>query len=186
MLIANSGAILLTGWTGFPDIPPNRQTDSSAGGPRSSPLLRAITRRKFLSPRPRDETGGLARSIDILKRGAVADGGASWVKSNAAPSSPASCRARPRSPSSGNGSCPASCRCWAAVSQASTCSRGILSASRAIAAYGLAEGSGSAEAFAMCEGLVGQCAQERKVVTLTSLPPDYLRIASGLGSRLRQ
>src|SRR5208283_980305 len=42
--------------------------------------------------------------------------------------------------------------------------------------------SGSAEAFAMGEGLVGQCAQERKVVTLTSLPPDYLRIASGLGA----
>ena len=31
------------------------------------------------------------------------------------------------------------------------------------------------------EGLVGQCAQERRTVTLSNLPPDYLRIASGLG-----
>ena len=35
--------------------------------------------------------------------------------------------------------------------------------------------------FALGEGLVGQCARERKAVTLSSLPPDYLRISSGLG-----
>ena len=39
-----------------------------------------------------------------------------------------------------------------------------------------------AESFGLGEGLVGQCAQERKTVTLTDLPPDYLRIASGLGA----
>ncbi len=31
------------------------------------------------------------------------------------------------------------------------------------------------------EGLVGQCARERRTLALTNLPPDYLRIASGLG-----
>ena len=31
------------------------------------------------------------------------------------------------------------------------------------------------------EGLVGQCAQERRTLALTNLPPDYLRISSGLG-----
>jgi len=30
-------------------------------------------------------------------------------------------------------------------------------------------------------GLVGQCAQERRTLTLTNLPADYLRISSGLG-----
>ena len=36
--------------------------------------------------------------------------------------------------------------------------------------------------FGLGEGLVGQCAQERKAVALTNLPPGYLRIGSGLGS----
>src|SRR6185436_14319667 len=30
-------------------------------------------------------------------------------------------------------------------------------------------------------GLVGQCAQERRTLALTNLPPDYLRLSSGLG-----
>src|SRR5258708_29507228 len=32
------------------------------------------------------------------------------------------------------------------------------------------------------EGLVGQCALEKRKVLLTNPPPDYLRISSGLGS----
>jgi two-component system sensor histidine kinase/response regulator len=53
---------------------------------------------------------------------------------------------------------------------------------RRIAAYGLADSDASADSFRSGEGLVGQCAQERKSITLTNLPPDYLRIASGLGA----
>src|SRR5262249_49771396 len=47
--------------------------------------------------------------------------------------------------------------------------------------YGLTEAAASAASFNLGEGLVGQCARERQPATLTSLPPDYLRIASGLG-----
>jgi signal transduction histidine kinase/CheY-like chemotaxis protein len=51
-----------------------------------------------------------------------------------------------------------------------------------IATYGLAGDAKTADSVAMGEGLVGQCAKERAPVSLTSLPPDYLRIGSGLGS----
>ena len=50
-----------------------------------------------------------------------------------------------------------------------------------MSAYGLADSAGSASPIRLGEGLVGQCAQERQVIALTNLPPDYLRIASGLG-----
>jgi len=52
---------------------------------------------------------------------------------------------------------------------------------RRIASYGLTPGESSGESFRPGEGLIGQCARERKPVSLTDLPPDYLRIASGLG-----
>ena len=50
-----------------------------------------------------------------------------------------------------------------------------------VSAYGLADTSDSASSIRLGEGLVGQCARERKVIALTNLPPDYFRIASGLG-----
>ena len=49
-----------------------------------------------------------------------------------------------------------------------------------IAGYGLAEGD-SPHTFQLGEGLAGQCARERKPVMLRHLPPDYLRVSSGLG-----
>src|SRR6185503_5571538 len=52
---------------------------------------------------------------------------------------------------------------------------------RRVAEYGLAE-TATTDHFAAGEGFVGQCARERKTVTLTNLPPNYLRIASGLGA----
>src|SRR5262249_12102066 len=38
-----------------------------------------------------------------------------------------------------------------------------------------------AEEFALGEGLVGQCALERQKIALGNVPPDYVRISSGLG-----
>jgi len=35
--------------------------------------------------------------------------------------------------------------------------------------------------FRLGEGLIGQCARDRRIVHLTELPPDYIRIHSGLG-----
>ena len=47
--------------------------------------------------------------------------------------------------------------------------------------YGLADASAAASSVRLGEGLVGQCAHERRATTLTHLPPGYFRIASGLG-----
>ena len=53
---------------------------------------------------------------------------------------------------------------------------------RRAGAYGLAVDAQSAATFGLGEGLVGQCARDGRPVTLTNLPPDYLRIASGVGA----
>ncbi|MFN0126973.1 MAG: response regulator [Verrucomicrobiales bacterium] len=128
-----------------------------------------------------DETGGLARSVEVLKQGAAEMHEQRWVKSHAS-------------------------KLMGELQGAATLAEfgqrlvsglvPLLGGGVAgfylfeenpdrlerIAAYGLAEGGNSAAAFGMGAGLVGQCAQERKAVTLTNLPPDYLRIASGLGA----
>ena len=49
-----------------------------------------------------------------------------------------------------------------------------------VSGFGLADGAG-AETVGLGEGLVGQCGRERRMIVLTDLPPDYLRIESGLG-----
>lgn len=128
-----------------------------------------------------DETGVLARSVDVLKRGAAAMDEQRWVKSNASQitgelqGAPSLAEFGQRLlsglvPALGGG---------VAGFYVRDENNGHL---RRVAAYGLAEGAGSAEAFVVGQGLVGQCAQECKAVTLSSLPPDYLRIASGLGA----
>ena len=51
-----------------------------------------------------------------------------------------------------------------------------------IASYGLGDGKEARRTFALGEGLIGQCAQDRRAIGLTDLPPEYLGISSGLGS----
>jgi signal transduction histidine kinase/CheY-like chemotaxis protein/HAMP domain-containing protein len=52
---------------------------------------------------------------------------------------------------------------------------------RLLASYAHPERSSVRERFWLGEGLVGQCALEREKIVITSAPPDYVRIASGLG-----
>ena len=49
------------------------------------------------------------------------------------------------------------------------------------AGYGLEPGDGVPERFGLGEGLVGQCALEKRRIVLTDVPGDYVRINSGLG-----
>jgi PAS domain S-box-containing protein len=56
---------------------------------------------------------------------------------------------------------------------------------RRVAGFGLADGA-APDTFRVGEGLVGQCAQERRMLILSDLPPEYLRIASGLGGATPQ
>ena len=49
------------------------------------------------------------------------------------------------------------------------------------AGYGFKERKHVASSFRVGEGLVGQCALEKERILLTEVPPDYIRISSGLG-----
>jgi signal transduction histidine kinase/HAMP domain-containing protein/ActR/RegA family two-component response regulator len=48
-------------------------------------------------------------------------------------------------------------------------------------AYAYRERRGLPNRFRLGEGLVGQCALEKKTILLTDIPADYIRISSGLG-----
>ncbi|HZA36682.1 MAG TPA: response regulator [Vicinamibacterales bacterium] len=128
-----------------------------------------------------DETGSLARSIDVLKRAAEASEGHYWVKSNVSVLTAALQGATSRDkfgetlvsslvPLLGGG---------LAAFYVFDESRGNL---RRVAGYGLPANAASAETLALDVGLVGQCARERKPIVLTALPPDYFQIESGLGT----
>jgi len=47
--------------------------------------------------------------------------------------------------------------------------------------YGYTQRKALSNSFALGEGLVGQCALERKPIVLSVVPDDYVRISSGLG-----
>ncbi len=127
-----------------------------------------------------DETGGLARSVDVLKQGAEAMDEQRWVKSNAS-----------KLTGELQGATSLAEFGERLVSSLVPVLGGGVSGFylfeenpgrlRRIAAYGLAEGAATTDSFRVGEGLVGQCAQDRRPATLDHLPPDYLRIASGLG-----
>ena len=127
-----------------------------------------------------DETGALARSVQVLKQGSAAMDEQRWVKSNAATltgdlqgaTSLADFGQRLLSglvPLLGGG----------VAAFYATDGDGLRS--RRIAGYGLAEDTDVEASFGLGEGLVGQCAREQEAVVLSGLPPDYLRISSGLG-----
>ncbi len=180
MFVANSAAVLVTALLGLVTfrriIRPVRELDAS---------VRTIAAGDYSADVPftgaKDEAGGLARSIEILKQGAAAMEDQRWVKSNAAEltgrlqgaDTLAEFGRRFLSglvPILGGG---------VAGFYLSDDATGCL---RRVAAYGLADGADAPETFAAGEGLAGQCARERRTLVLDGLPPDYLRIASGLGA----
>jgi signal transduction histidine kinase/DNA-binding response OmpR family regulator/HPt (histidine-containing phosphotransfer) domain-containing protein/HAMP domain-containing protein len=126
------------------------------------------------------ETGSLARSIAVLKEGAAAMDQQRWVKSNASnligqlqgASSLGEFGQRLLSglmPLLGGG---------IAGLYVTEENAGHV---RRVAGYGLSADAARAQ-IALGEGLVGQCAQDRKTVRLASLPADYVQIGSGLGA----
>src|SRR5262245_22021106 len=178
MLLANSTAFVLAGLLGLltfrrianPIQALEASVKTVAGGDygKAVPFVDAT-----------DETGGLARSIDVLKQGAAAMDEQRWVKSSISTLTRALQSASSRAefgqrllsglvPMLGGG-----------VAGFYVLDDGLGQLQR-VAAYGLAEASGSGS-IRIGEGLVGQCAQERTAVALENLPPDYLRITSGLG-----
>jgi PAS domain S-box-containing protein len=179
MFVANCTAIFLTGLLGWLTF---RRIVNPIRGLEST--VKAVAAGDYAQKVPftdaMDETGGLARSIDILKQGAAAMDEQRWVKANAAKIT-AELQGAGTFVEFGQrlltGLVPLLGGGVAAVYLFEENSARL----RRIAAFGLADGGGS-DSFALGEGLAGQCAQERKPVAISNLPPDYLRIASGLGS----
>jgi two-component system, sensor histidine kinase and response regulator len=127
-----------------------------------------------------DETGSLARSVDVLKRSAAAMEEQRWVKASAARltgdlQGSASLEEFGRRLLSGL--VPALGGGVAALYLPEANSETL----RRVAGYGLDGAAGGEAPFQPGEGLVGQCARERRSVNLEGLPPSYLRISSGLG-----
>ena len=126
-----------------------------------------------------DETGSLARSVAVLKQGAATTAEQGWVKANVARFGSALQAAASLAdfgerllsrliPMLGGG---------AAGFYVFDKERGRL---HRIAAYGLAENAGQ-QSISLGDGLVGECARQRERTKLADLPPDYLRLSSGLG-----
>jgi PAS domain S-box-containing protein len=128
-----------------------------------------------------DETGGLARSVAKLKIGAAAMEDQRWVKTNAARLAGDLQGAVSLNefgqrllsglvPLLGGG-----VGGFYALEKGS----GLLGR---IASYGITTTPDATDSFRPGEGLVGECARERRNITLTDLPPAYLKIVSGLGA----
>jgi two-component system sensor histidine kinase/response regulator len=127
-----------------------------------------------------DETGALARSVDVLKQGAAAMDQQRWVKTSTT-----------KLTSKMQGATSLNQFGQHLISNVVPMLGGGVGAFylfedkaqriRRIASYGLPEGASAVESFRLGEGLAGQCAQERKPVALRNLPPDYLQISSALG-----
>ena len=179
MLAANVAAILLTCVLGFLTflriVKPIQGLDAS---------VRAIAAGEYDKEVPftraTDETGGLARSVDVLKRGAVAMDEQRWVKANVSRVTGALQSAASLAefgqrllsdlvPMLGGG-----------VAGFYVLDEGQ-SGLRRVATYGMADVFEIPTVIRLGESLVGQCAHERRTLALTNLPPGYLRIASGLG-----
>jgi signal transduction histidine kinase/DNA-binding response OmpR family regulator/HPt (histidine-containing phosphotransfer) domain-containing protein/CHASE3 domain sensor protein len=128
-----------------------------------------------------DETGALARAVDILKSGAAAMEEQRWVKANAARIA-ADLQSATTFAELGqrllSGLVPALGGGIAGLYTLDTAEQQL----NLITGYGLGEGHDAPRTFALGEGLVGQCAQDRQAIHLTGLPPQYLAISSGLGS----
>ena len=178
LLFADTAALLLTAVLGVVTfrriVNPIRALETSVESIAAGDYDKAVP---FTDAR--DETGGLARSIAVLKQGAAAREQQRWVKANVSrlagelqtADSVEEFGARLLSslvPALGGG-----VGAFYLFDEAA----GTL---RRIAAYGLADVT-AATPIAIGEGLVGQCARDRRPVTLTNLPSDFVRIGSGLG-----
>ena len=179
MLVANTTALLLASLLGVVTfrriVTPIQALEASVKTIAAGDYQRAVP---FVGAT--DETGGLARSIDVLKQGAAAMDQQRWVKSNISrltgelqgAASLAEFGDRLLSglvPMVGGG--------IAGFYVFDDKAGGL----QRVSAYGLTDASDAASSVRIGEGLVGQCAHERRAVTLTNLPPGYFRIASGLG-----
>jgi two-component system, sensor histidine kinase and response regulator len=179
MLLANSIAVLVTAALGLLTfrriVLPIQSLESS---------VKAVAAGEYDKQVPftdaTDETGGLARSIDVLKQGAAAMDEQRWVKSHAARLT-GELQEAASLPEFGDRFLAGIVPLLGGGAAAFYLLEENRQQVRRVAVYGL----GASEApvlFNLGEGLVGQCAKERQGITLANLPANYLRIASAVGS----
>jgi PAS domain S-box-containing protein len=180
LLGAVAAALALSGLLGFVTfrsiVTPIQALDASVKTIAAGDYAQAVP---FTSAT--DEAGGLARSIDVLKRGAEATEQQRWVKSNVFVLTSALQGATSLDefgerlvsglvPLLGGG--------IAAFYLFEEKRAGL----RRVAGYGLPDGAASPATIAVGVGLVGQCARERQTIALTDLPSTYAQIGSGTGT----
>jgi signal transduction histidine kinase/DNA-binding response OmpR family regulator/HPt (histidine-containing phosphotransfer) domain-containing protein/HAMP domain-containing protein len=179
ILAVNAVAILLTALLGFLTfrriVNPIQALDASVKRIAAGEYDKAVP---FIYAA--DETGGLARSVDVLKKGAAAMDEQRWVKGNVSLVTGALQGAGSLEefgrrvlsdlvPMLGGG-----------VAGFFVLDEGSAGLKR-VSTYGMIDVSDLPAVIPLGEGLVGQCAQEQRTLALANLPPGYLRIASGLG-----
>ena len=180
MLLVTAVAVLLAGLLGYWTF---RRIAEPIRGLQSS--VEAIASGEYRNEVPfthaTDETGALARSIEVLKRGAHEMDDQRWVKSNVSAIT-ADLQGAASLEDFGerllSGVVP---RVGGGVGGFYLFDEptGRL---RRLATYGLPADTATHDTFEVGEGLIGQCAQDRRPVKLSGLPPDYLRIGSSVGS----
>jgi signal transduction histidine kinase/DNA-binding response OmpR family regulator/HPt (histidine-containing phosphotransfer) domain-containing protein/HAMP domain-containing protein len=179
MLIANSTALLLTGVLGFLTF---RRIAKPIQALESS--VKTIAAGDYRQPVPfssaKDETGGLARSIDVLKQGAAAMDEQRWIKSNVSKLT-GDLQGAASLPEFGQRLLSSLVPMLGGGVAGFYLFDGTQGHLQRLSGYGLSAEPGSSGPIRLGEGLAGLCAHERHVVALANLPPDYLRITSGLG-----
>lgn len=180
MFVANSLAVLVTALLGFATfghiVRPIRALDSTVQTIAAGDYATAVP---FIEAA--DEAGSLARSVNVLKQGAAAMEEQRWIKSNAARLTGMLQGAGSLNefghrllsgllPVLGGG---------VAAFYVYNDEEDLL---QRAATYGMADRAALLDSFKPGEGLVGQCAVERVTIQLDHLPPEYLRVSSGLGS----
>ena len=179
VVIATLAALLLTGVLGLVTlrriVNPIWALDASVKAIAAGDYAKAVP---FV--RATDETGGLARSIDVLKQGAALMDDQRWVKSHVS---------RIRGELQGAASRPEFGQRLLSnlvpILGGGVASVYVLDEPaghlQRVAAYGLADVAGCPDSIRLGQGLVGQCARERQTITLASLPPQYLHVESSVG-----
>ena len=131
----------------------------------------------------RDEIGEISRGLQVFKQMSIGTEAQAWVRSRISDISHVLLQATTHKEFAQ----------WLAGELAPLCQAGIglfyaFDDARhrldLLGSYGLRLSNRSAEHYLPGEGLVGQCAIERKAIMLDEVPPDYLRIDSGSGDAL--
>ena len=129
----------------------------------------------------RDEIGALARTLQVFKRMVIDTDRANWVKTNAAEVSNNLQQAKTQQgfAETLTGTIAPLLKAGVAVFYAAEGEEG--DSLELLGSYGYRQRRHLGTSYRLGEGLVGQCARERKTIILESVPDDYTRIHSGTG-----